>query len=169
MHLRTLVRMTAACLALAACDTATGSRPLEGTYTLRTVDGRPVPATVDSLAGTDGVAYTVDVLAGSSVEILGADSARYTVSERTITRFTSGTFAVEASCTSVLLQYHVRGDGLHLIVDPALWGRTGRLRMGTLHIEDEALVLDTQNASGAPMRLEYAASTQPVRCSDVSS
>ncbi|HEU4886097.1 MAG TPA: hypothetical protein VFT45_27915 [Longimicrobium sp.] len=166
MHLRTVVRVTAACLALAACDSATGSRPLEGTYTLRTVGGRPVPATVDSVVWADGVTYTLDVLAGSSVEILSVDSARYTISERTMTHFPSGNFAIDASCITVVLQYHRRDDGLFLMIGPAQWGKMGRLRLEMLKIRDESLVLDTQNSSGVPMRLEYAASAQPVRCAD---
>lgn len=167
MHLRIIVRVTAACLALAACDSATGSRPVEGTYTLRSVNGRPVPATVDSVVWNDGVTYSVDVLAGSSVEILGADSARYTLSERTVTHLPSGDIVFEASCISIPMRYRLRSGGLILIADAAQLGRTGRLRLAPLRIADETLVLDTQSGSGAPIQLEYVASTQPARCAEI--
>jgi hypothetical protein len=165
MHLRSIVRVTAACLALAACESSTGSTPVEGIYNMTSVDGRPLPATVDSVVWNDGVTYTVERLERSSVEIMGGDSAIYTISRRAVTRLASGDSAYSGNCFTWPVPYRIQGDRLILIVEPALWGQTGRLRLDSLQIVDETLVRTTRNASGAPLRLEYAPATQPTRCS----
>lgn len=165
MHLRTLVRVTAACLALAACESSTEPTPLGGAYTLLRVDGKPVPATLDSASFGNGSAYTVRRLVQGSVEILGGDSAMYTRSERTVTFFSAADSVYSANCITVPLPYRVQGDRLLLIIEPALWGQPGRLRVDSLQIGDDTLVQDTRRASGAPLQLEYVAFGQaPARC-----
>ena len=167
MHFPNIARLAAVCLALAACESSTGSTPVEGTYTLYSVEGRLLPATLDSVRWADGTTYTVDRLLASSVEMLGADSARYTLSERKVTYFASGDSAYSGSCISIPVPYRVQGDRLLLIVEPALWGQPGPLRLDSLQIGEKSLVRNIRGASGAPLRLEYAASGQPARCPEL--
>jgi hypothetical protein len=164
MHFRNIARVAAVCLALAACESSTGSTPVEGTYTLYSVEGRLLPVTVDSVRWADGTAYTVDRLLASSVEILSADSARYTLSERKVTYIAPGDSVYSGRCISMPVPYRVQGDRLLLIIEPALWGQPGPLRLDSLQIGDESLVRNIRGVSGAPLRLEYAASAQPARC-----
>lgn len=159
-----MVRVTAACLALAACESSTGSSPVQGIYNLTSVDGRPLPATLDSVVWDDGVTYSVNRMERSSVEIMDGDSAYYTISQRMVIHRPAGDSAYSGSCFTWPVPYRIQGDRLVLIVEPALWGQTGRLRLDSLQIGDDMLVRTTRNAAGAPLRLEYAPATQPTRC-----
>ncbi|WP_420130566.1 hypothetical protein [Longimicrobium sp.] len=164
MHLRSIVHVTAACLTLAACESSTGSTPVQGIYNLTSVNGRPLPATLDSVVWEDGITYTLEGLERSSVEIMDGDSALYTISRSTMTRYASGSFAHSGTCSTWSVPYRIQGSRLLLIVEPALLGQTGRLRLDTLEIGDDMLVRNTRSATGAPARLEYTPATQPARC-----
>lgn len=152
-------------LALAACESSsTGSDVLQGVYTLRTVEGRPLPATLDSLQWSDGVTYTVDRVVAGSIQFQGRDTAQYTLSTRVVTYNAPGDSLVGARCFSMPVVYRVQGDRLILVVEPALVGQTGRLRLDSLQIGGETLAHTTRNGSGRSVRLEYATGGQPAQC-----
>lgn len=167
MQTRSFFRVAAACLALAACESSTGSEPLQGIYSVWSVDGRLVPASLDSAIWSDGTTYTANRLVGASLEFLDGDSVQYTWSERVVTYRAPGDSIWGGQCVSMAVPYRVRGDRLLLIVEPALIGQQSRLRLDTLEIGDEALVQHTRRSSGPPARLEYAPVGQPVRCTPV--
>lgn len=163
MQIRSIARTLALSLALAACEGSTDSVPLDGVYVLRTVDGRPVPAVVDTQFWSDNVTYSVNRVLAGSLEFLGRDSAAYTTVHQTATYFgADSTWSVQ--CTAVPVPYRVRNGRLLLIVEPALAGGQGRLRIDTLQVENGELVHDTRSPRGKPIRLKYGAASQPVFC-----
>lgn len=164
MQTRIFVRVAAACLALAACESSTGSARLEGVYLLRTVEGRPVPAVLDSLPWNDGVTYSIQRLVAGSVEFRGRDTAVYTRRTRHVTFHAGMDSLWSESCLSAPVPYRVQGDRLLLVIEPALMGQTGRLRLDTLQAGDETLVHQTRTPQGRPLRLEYATASQPAQC-----
>lgn len=160
MHLRNFVRPLALCVALAACESSTDARPLQGVYAVRSVEGRAMPAALDTLYWNDNVTYNVHRLMGRSVEFLGRDSARYTTSER-ITLYSPGQDTLfSASCKSMTLPYRTRNGQVLLIVEPALLGERGRLRIDTLTISNETLEQSVRITRGRTARLEYARGTR---------
>ncbi|HEX2079215.1 MAG TPA: hypothetical protein VHG08_15930 [Longimicrobium sp.] len=169
MQLRHIARALALSLALAACEGSTGSQPLEGAYVLQTVEGRPVPAAVDTQYWSDNVTYTVNRVMAGSLEFLDRDSVVYSLAHQTVTYFSAADSAFSGRCTSVPVQYRVRNGRLLLIVEPALWGQQGRLRIDTLQVENGRLVHDTRSEGGKAIRLEYAAASRPAHCVDLSS
>lgn len=163
MQFRHIARALALSLALAACEGSTGSQPLEGVYVLQTVEGRPVPAAVDTQYWSDNATYTVNRVLARSLEFLDRDSVVYTAAHQTVTYFGADS-ASSGGCTSIPVPYRVRSGRLLLIIEPALWGQQGRLRIDTLQVENGELVHNTRSAGGKPIRLEYAAGIEPTRC-----
>ena len=164
MRFNTLLRGMAAGLALAACDSSTGPQPLEGAYVLLTVEGRPVPAALDSSFWTDGATYTVDRVVARSLEFRDEDVVFYTQVEETVTRFARGDSVVGGRCVSFYAPYRVQGSRLLLVIEPALYGEAGRLRLDTLQIGSGRLVHDVRTRTGRPVRLEYRSSGTPRPC-----
>lgn len=164
MQIRNIARALALSLALAACEGSTDSAPLDGVYVLRTVEGRPVPAAVDTQYWSDNVTYTVNRVMARSLEFLDRDSVVYTAAHQAVTYFSAADSASSGGCTSFPVQYRVRNGRLLLIVEPALIGQQGRLRIDTLQVENGELVHNTRSEGGKPIRLEYAAASQPARC-----
>lgn len=169
MQFRHIARVLALGLALAACEGSTDSQPLTGIYVLQTVEGRPVPAAVDTQYWSDNVTYTVNRVMAGSLEFLGRDSVTYTTAYRTVTYFSAADSAFSAGCASFPVQYRVRNGRLLLIVEPALIGQQGRLRIDTLQVENGGLVHNTRSPGGKPIRLEYGAGSQPAHCVELRS
>lgn len=164
MHLRTFSRALAAALALAACESSTGSDPMEGVWLLQSAKGRPLPAAVDTIFRTDRVTYTVDRVVHGSVEFLNADSAVYIFADQSTTYFPDGDSLRASRCVQMAVPYRVQGPRVLLIVEPSLFGLPGTLRLDTLQLGDDRLVQDTRSRRGTSMRLEYAPGGQPAQC-----
>jgi hypothetical protein len=163
MRLRHIARALALSLALAACEGSTDSTPLDGVYLLQTVEGRPVPAAMDTQYWSDNITYSVNRVEAGSLEFLDGDNVVYTTSHQTVTYFGADS-AWSGQCTSVPVPYRVSNGRLLLIVEPALFGQLGRLRIDTLQVENDELVHNTRSAGGKPIRLEYGQASQPARC-----
>jgi hypothetical protein len=163
MQIRNIARALALSLALAACEGSTDSVPLDGAYVLQTVEGRPVPAAVDTQYWSDNVTYTVNRVLARSLAFMDGDSVVYTTHEQTVTYFGADS-AWSGRCTTGPVPYRVRNGRVLLIVEPALFGQEGRLRIDTLQVENGELVHNTRSPAGKPLRLEYAAASQAARC-----
>lgn len=144
-------------LLLAACDSSTDPEPLARVYTAQTADGRAMPALVDSLPWTDGTTYTLYRLTHASVEFLDDENAHWTFGERQVApSLYRGDTVYSAQCRSVTVPYRRENGRVLLIVEPALIGETGRLRIDTLQIENDQLVQTVRTASGKSVRVELA-------------
>jgi hypothetical protein len=148
-------RALAIALLLAACDSSTEPEPLTGVYVAQSADGRAMPALVDSLPWTDGRGYTLYRLTHASVEFLDHEYAYWTYGERQVSPV-RGDSAISARCRSVTVPYRRENGRVLLIIEPALFGETGRLRMDTLEIQNDKLVQTVRVESGKPVRVEYA-------------
>ncbi|HEU0298337.1 MAG TPA: hypothetical protein VFR37_02760 [Longimicrobium sp.] len=164
MQYRHIARTLALSLALAACEGSTDSVPLDGVYVLQMVEGQPVPAAVDTQYWNDNVTYSVNRVMARSLEFLDRDSVVYTTAHQTVTYFSAADSAFSVGCTSAPVPYRVRNGRLLLIVEPALFGQQGRLRIDTLQVENDELVHNIRSEGGRPLRLEYAPASQPARC-----
>lgn len=153
----------AATLALAACDGAAGPEPLAGIYLAQTVDGRPVPAVLDSVPWNDGSTVTVFRLTAASVEFIDRENARYTVSERAVAYRQSDSIP-GGSCMSIVVPYRRDAGRVVLVVEPALYGGSGRLHLDTLHVQNDELVQTITAPTGKPATVRYARRTRGAEC-----
>lgn len=165
MPLRPFVRALAASLALAACESSTGPEPMEGVWVVQSAEGRPLPASVDTIFRTDGSVFAIDRVIAGSVEFLNPDSARYILFEQSVSYSPSrGDSLRSARCLQMNVPYRVHDSRVLLIVEPTLYNQPGRLRLDTLRIEDGTLVQDTRSRRNLPLHLEYAPGGPPAQC-----
>ncbi len=155
MQFSVVCRAAAIALLLAACDSSTDPEPLTGAYVAQTADGRAMPALVDSLPWTDRDRYTLYRLTHASVEFLDDENAHWTYGERQVAPL-GGDSSYSARCRSVTVPYRRENGRVLLIIEPALIGETGRLRMDTLEIQNGRLVQTVRVQSGKSVRVEYA-------------
>lgn len=164
MRFRTALSALATGLLLAACDSSTsGPQPLTGIYAAQTADGRPVPATLDSAQWNDGSTFTVFRLMGASVEFLDDETARYTFSERTVTYMNADSLHGD-QCYWVNLPYRMDQGRVLLVVEPALFGETGRLRVDTLPVQNNRLTQTVRASTGKRVQVEFAPAQEATPC-----
>ena len=163
MHSSIVRRTALAALLLAACESSTGSEPMEGVYVAQSVNGRAVPAVLDSLAWSDGTTYTLHRLLGASVEFLDGENARYTFQERLVAYSGADSIAA-ADCRSVTLPYRREGGRVVLVVEPRIFGQDGRLRLDTLLVQNGQLVQNVRTAAGQSVPVTFAPAQQPEHC-----
>lgn len=157
MRLR-IVALVLATVALAGCgDEFTYSRPMEGRYLLTSVDGRPLPAGVDTLYAFDNDPLVYRIV-GRAIEFTSDEVARYQYAvdyvDINASQESPGRFP---SCTSVPVQYRRSGTRLVLLIDLSRFEteRPVPLRLDTLSVIGDKLVQNFYN-DGRPVRLEYS-------------
>lgn len=166
MHNSTIRRAALAALLLAACDSSTGSEPLDGVYLAQTANGRALPAVMDSLPWNDGQTYTLQRLVAASVEFLDDENARYTYEERVVAYHAAFDSVGGGHCRSVTVPYRSENGSIVLVVEPALYGDDGPLRLDTLQLQNGRLVQTIRSETGKAVNVEFARAQQPARCSD---
>jgi hypothetical protein len=165
MPLRPVVRALAASLALGACESSTAPEPMGGVWVVQSAEGRPLPASVDTIFRTDGSIFAVDQVIAGSLEFLNADSARYILFEQSVVySSTRGDSLRSGRCLQMNVPYRVHDSRVLLIVEPILYNQPGPLRLDTLRIGDGRLVQDTRSRRNLPLHLEYAPGSQPAQC-----
>lgn len=148
---------------LAACDSSSGPEPLTGIYAAQTADGRPVPATMDSAQWSDGYNSTIFRLMGASVEFLDDETVRYTLAERTVTYMGADSLHGD-ECYWVNLPYRMDDGRVLLVVEPALFGQTGRLRVDTLTVQNDRLTQTVRASTKKPVQVEFARAQRATPC-----
>lgn len=156
-------RAALAALLLAACESSTGSEPMEGVYVAQSVDGRAVPAVLDSLQWNDGTTYTLQRLLAASVEFLDGENARYTVEERLVA-YRGADSVFDGLCRSVTLPYRRVGGHVVLVVEPRIVGQQGPLRLDTLRVQNGNLIQNVRTASQKSVHVTFARAQQPEHC-----
>ena len=128
----------AAGVSAASCDSGPTAPEVGASYRLVAVDGRSLPAAIDSFAASGRTRITR--VSGRSLALLSADSAQYTMSTDVIDRdpVTGAVFPVSFECTSLRVPW--RRAGKHVILD--FTGIPGFLRwpVDTLRTSGTALL-----------------------------
>jgi hypothetical protein len=155
MQLSVFRRAAAITLLLAACDSSTAPQPLTGLYVAQSAEGRAMPAVVDSAMWNDGETYTLYRLARASVEFVDGENARWTVDEQQVAYWRDQTLT-GGSCHSVTMPYRRQGGRVVLVVEPALLGQTGPMRLDTLQLQNDQLEQTVKVTSGKTVRVRYA-------------
>lgn len=163
MHLSVACRAAAVALLLAACGDSTGSDPMTGVYVAQSVNGRAVPAVLDSMPWNDGTTYTLQRLMAASVEFLDDENARYTFVERHVA-YTGADSVGGGSCQSLTLPYRREGSRVVLVVEPALYGQQGPLRLDTLQVQNDELVQNVRTSGGKSASVTFARGVEAADC-----
>ena len=143
-------------LVLAACPSDDPTGPGTGqTYQLATVDGRPVPAAVDSFVADDGRMRLVRVT-GRSIEFVSADSVQYGVATDIAERGSDGGLTpLQFECTSMRIPY--RRAGGNVILDFTTLPTKPIPSLDTLRVSGRQLVqrLRSGDAADDPYSMVY--------------
>jgi len=141
---------------LVSCERSPSEPAIRRAYVLVSVDGVPVPASIDTFArpGADTVLHRI---VGRAIEFLTADSGRVAVSADAIARGADGILrTVSASCSSAPASYRRDGSRIILSTRPDIWN-SGRIQVDTVQIVPGGLEQTERWSSTRVLRLQYIA------------